>query len=128
MTSIRVNTKCKQYKKEDQMTKKSINTILEKLAHKIIAEGKEINSIYNNDSIVYDRINDSIFIYKAHGINNAQFRIIYGFEMNNGNPVLYLIDYVNKKKNDKQYITEVNSKFRATRLSDMVYSEICCFA
>lgn len=128
MTSIRVNTKCKQYKKEDQMTKKSINMILERLANKILSEGKDINSIYNNDSIVYDRINDSIFVYKAHGVNNTQFRIVYGFEMNNGNPVLYMIDYVNKKKNDKQYISEVNTKFRSTRISDMVYSEIACFA
>ena len=110
------------------MTKKSINMILERLVNKILSEGKDINSIYNNDSIVYDRINDSIFVYKAHGVNNAQFRIVYGFEMNNGNPVLYMIDYVNKKKNDKQYISEVNSKFRSARLSDMVYSEIACFA
>lgn len=127
MTIIKVNTKCKQYKKEDQMTKKSINMILEKLAYKIIAERKDINSIYNNDSIVYDRINDSIFIYKAHGANNIQLRIIYGFEMNNGDYILYLIDYVNKKKNDKQYIAEANNRFRATKISDLAYSEIVCF-
>ena len=126
MVSIRINTKCKQYKKEDQMTKKSINIILERLAHKILSEGKDINSIYNNDSIIYDRINDNIFVHKAHGVNNTQFRIVYGFEINNGNPVIYLIDYTNKKKNNHHYISEANTKFRSVRLSDMSYIEIAC--
>ena len=91
MIIIKINTKCKLYKKEDQMTKKSINIILKKLVYKIIAERKDINSIYNNDSIIYDRINDNIFIYKAHGVNNLQFRIIYGFEINNNNKVIIIL-------------------------------------
>lgn len=126
MISIKINDKCKQYKKEDQMTKKSINMILERLAQKILSEGKDINSIYNRENIIYDRINDSIFLYKAHGINNTQFRIVYGFEINNGNPVIYLIDYTNKKKNNHRYIFEANTKFKNARLSDMSYSEIAC--
>ena len=127
MVTIKINDKCKQYKKEDQMTKKSINMILERLAQKILSEGKDINSIYNKENIIYDRINDSIFLYKAHGINNAQFRIVYGFEIDNGIPVIYLIDYTNKKKNNHRYISEANTKFGSIRLSDMTYSEINCF-
>ena len=126
MIIIKINTKCKLYKKEDQMTKKSINIILKKLVYKIIAERKDINSIYNNDSIIYDRINDNIFIYKAHGVNNLQFRIIYGFEINNNNYILYLIDYIIKNKNNKQYINEANNKFRATKISDLTYNELVC--
>ena len=110
------------------MTKKSINIILEKLALKILSVDKDINSIYNNDNIIYDRINNDIFVYKAHGVNNTQFRIVYGFEINNGNPVIYLIDYVNKKKNNHHYISEANTKFKNVRLSDMTYSEIACIA
>ena len=126
MVSIKINTKCKQYKKEDQMTKKSINIILKRLINKILSEGKDINSIYNNRSIIYDRINDDILMYKAHGVNNAQFRIVYGIEINNENIILYMIDYVNKKKNNKEYLSELNSKFRNLTLSDMTYNEIAC--
>jgi tagaturonate reductase len=45
MVSIKINTKCKQYKKEDQMTKKSINMILERLANKIIELKPNKNSV-----------------------------------------------------------------------------------
>lgn len=128
MVSIKINTKCRQYKKEDQITKKSINMILEKLAYKILSEGKDINSIYNNRSIIYDRINDNILMHKAHGVNNTQLRIVYGVEINNGNAILYMIDYINKKKNNKQYLSEFNARFKNSTLSDMTYMDIACLA
>ena len=37
-----------------------------------------------------------------------------------------IIDYVNKKKNNKEYLSELNSKFRNLTLSDMTYNEIAC--
>ena len=38
-----------------------------------------------------------------------------------------MIDYVNKKKNNKQYISEVNEKFKNIKLSDMDYSVITIY-
>ena len=126
MNEIKVNTKCKQYKKEDKTTQKAINALLERLLMKINAEGKDVNGIYNNDSIIYDRINKSFFLYKAHGANNTQLRIVYAFERKGENSILYLIDYVVKKKNDKQYIADMNNKFRTSELTDMAFSNIAC--
>lgn len=124
MCTIKINTKCKQYKKEDKMTQKSINSSLMRLSSKIAAEGGKVQAIFNTDSVVYDRINDQMYIYKAHGVNNIQLRIVYSYEKVNGESVVYLIDYTVKKSNDKQYISDMNRKFKKSRLSDMVFSEV----
>lgn len=66
MTSIMINTKCKQYKKEDKATRKSINELAKKLIQKIDSENcSDINEIFNNDSIVYDRLNNELLFSKA---------------------------------------------------------------
>lgn len=121
---IKINSKCKQYKKENRTVQRSLYKSLEHLVDKIEAEGSDINKIYNNDSIIYDRISDQVFIYKTHGRDNTQLRIVYSFEYKNGTSILYLLDYANKKKNDKEYLAQLNSKFRNVRISDLLFSDL----
>ena len=124
MCTIKINARCKQYKKEDKMTLKSIYSSLQRLSEKISSENSDINRIYNNDNIIYDRINDQIFIYKTHGINNIQLRLVYGYEKKGNESIIYLLDYAVKKKNDKKYIEDMNSRFKSMKLSDMLFCNI----
>lgn len=124
MCAIKINAKCKQYRKEDQLTQRSINSSLARLSLKIAAEGGNVQNIFNTDSVIYDRINDQIYIYKAHGVNNIQLRIVYAYEKINGEPIIYLIDYTIKKSNDKQYISNMNKKFKTTNLSDIIFLDM----
>lgn len=121
---IKINSKCKQYKKENKTMQRSLCKSLEHLVDKIEAEGSNINKIYNNDSIIYDRINDHIFIFKTHGRDNTQLRIVYSFEYKHGDSILYLLDYANKKKNDKEYLSQLNSKYKDVRISDLMFSDL----
>ena len=125
---IKISSKCKQYKKEDKTVQRSLYKSLEHLVDKIEAEGSDINKIYNNDSIIYDRISDQIFIYKTHGRDNTQLRIVYSFEYKNGTSVLYLLDYANKKKNDKEYLVQLNSKFKNIRICDLLFNDLVLVA
>lgn len=124
MCTIKINSRCKQYKKEDKTTLKSIYSSLQRLSEKISSENSDINRIYNNDNIIYDRINDQIFIYKTHGINNIQLRLVYGYEENDNDAIIYLIDYAVKKKNDKRYIEDMNNRFKSMKLSDMLFCDM----
>ncbi len=124
MIKIMVNKKCKQYSKADSTTKRSIDTGLVKLSEKISSCGSNINCIFNTDSIVYDRINSEIFVYKCHGINNTQLRLIYGAKQKGNDLEIYLVDFVNKKGGGKQYINDVNDKFKGCNLSDFSYEDI----
>lgn len=121
---IKISSKCKQYKKENKTAQRSLCKSLEHLVDKIEAEGSNINKIYNNDSIIYDRINDHIFIFKTHGRDNTQLRIVYSFEHIHGDSILYLLDYANKKKNDKEYLSQLNSKFKNVHVSDLMFSDL----
>lgn len=101
MCNLQINSKCRRFKKEDNTVKKSICTSMLKLAEKIASEGGCINRIYNKDSIVYDRINNDLFIYKTHGANNIQLRIVYGYKLIGGEDFLYIVDYAVKKRMTK---------------------------
>lgn len=122
--TIKINSKCKQYKKEDKAVRRALIRSLQQLGNRIEAEGVDINKIYNNDSIIYDRINDHIFIFKTHGADNTQLRIVYSFEYRHGDSVLYLIDYANKKKNDKEYLSQLNSKFKNVSVSELPFCDM----
>lgn len=124
MTKIMVNKKCKQYNKADSATKRSINANMKKLSDKFVSLNKDINSIFNNDSVIYDRINSELFVYKCHGINNTQLRIVYGVKRCNKDMTIYLIDFINKKSNDKEYINSVNMKFKNTGIDDLSFCDM----
>ena len=124
MTKIMVNKKCKQYIKADRATQRSISNNIYKLANMLFAYRGSINSIFNNDSIIYDRINSEIFMYKCHGVNNIQLRILYGVRQDGEDIIIYLIDFVCKTRNNKQYINELNRKFRNLRISDLTFYNI----
>lgn len=127
MTSIMVNTKCKQYKKDDKATRKSINELAKKLIQKIDSENcANVNEIFNNDSIVYDRLNNELFIFKGHGVNNTQIRMVYGYKSEGKDSVLYLVDYTSKKSNNKEYIHDMNKRYKQTKITDMVFVEANC--
>lgn len=125
MTKIMVNKKCKQYNKADLTTKKSIRSNIQKLSDKLLLLDKDVNNIFNNDSVIYDRINSEVFIYKCHGINNTQLRIVYGVKKHGDDIIIYLIDFVNKKSNDKEYINSVNLKFKNIHITDLSFCDIC---
>ncbi|MBQ8540105.1 MAG: hypothetical protein IJ435_01390 [Clostridia bacterium] len=127
MTSIMINTKCKQYKKDDKATRRSINELAEKLIRKINSENcSDINEIFNNDSIVYDRLNNELFIFKGHGVNNTQIRMVYGYKSEGKDSVLYLVDYTSKKSNNKEYIRDMNTRYKQTKIVDMVFVDVNC--
>lgn len=127
MTSIMINTKCKQYKKDDKATRKSINELAEKLIRKIDSENcSDVNDIFNNDAIVYDRLNSELFIFKGHGVNNTQIRMVYGYKSDENGAVLYLVDYTSKKSNNKEYIRDMNARYKQTKLVDMVFVNADC--
>ena len=121
---IKINAKCKQYKKEDKTVQRSLYKALKHLVDKIEAQGSDLNKIYNNDSIIYDRINDQVFIYKTHGKDNTQLRCVYSYENKNGISVLYILDYTNKKRNDKEYLAELNTKYQNIRISDLLFVDM----
>lgn len=97
---------------------------MELLGRKIEAAGSDLSKACNNDSLIYDRINSEINIYKTHCRDNTQMRIVYGFDTEDGESVIYLIDYVNKKKNGKEYIRCMNEKFRNVKLSQLEFTEV----
>lgn len=122
MCKIKVNIRCKQFKKADKSTKKIICKSLIKLYRKIEANGNDVSKIYNNEDITHDRINKELYIYKTHGIDNTQLRLVYSYD--NPQDTIYLVDYVNKKQNNKNYITEMNQIFKNTGISDLDFEEI----
>ncbi len=124
MLHIMINSKCKQYIKADKVTKNSIENCLEKLGQKILSVGKDIKQIYNNDAIIYDKINPELYIYKGHGAGNTQLRLIYGAKKQGSELSIYFIDFINKKSNNKAYITECGNRFKNMRISDFSYNEL----
>lgn len=122
MTTIKINTACKQYYKEDSSTRKNIITNLARLGERIENEGRDINTVFNNPTITYDRINDSIFLYKAHGKDNTQLRLLYSYTSEEN--TVFLIDYCKKKKNDKRYIALFNKKYKHLSPCDMSFTSI----
>lgn len=103
--------------KENSATQRKICTILKKLEEKL-HNYDDINKVFNDDSIVYDRINKEIFIYKSSG--TIQYRFVYGYYEHK----LYLIDYFMKKKNNKKYINELNTKYVNFGINDFEYKEV----
>lgn len=103
--------------KEDTNTQRNICTILKKLEEKL-HNYDDVNKVFNDDSIVYDRINHEIFIYKSSG--NIQYRFVYGYQYSQ----LYLIDYFSKKKNNKKYINELNAKYVNSKVGDFEYKKV----
>lgn len=117
---IMIYTKCKPWKKLDKRDKKSVITNLSKLAAKIESYNCDINRIFNADSITYDRINDSIFICKAHSADNKQLRVVYGIVRKENNDALCMIDFTFKKKNNKEYISEF-AKYKDTKIESLTF-------
>ena len=127
MTTIKIDSKTnRRFTKESATLQRSLKKSLGNLIYKLDSEGNEPNKIYNNESIVYDRINDHIYIFKAHGTNNLQLRIVYGYEKMKKDSTLYFIDYAVKKKNNKKYLAEMNDKFKNTNISDLEFEELEC--
>ena len=121
MAIIMINDKCKQYTKADSITKNSVKKSLEGLSKKLLTVNRDVNNIYNMDSIVYDRINSEMFMYKSHGMNNTQLRIVYSVKQVGADMVIYLVDFFNKKSNDKDYLSLLNHKFRDSHISDFSF-------
>lgn len=120
MTTIKIDSKCnKQFRKEDSNNKKSIKNALASLIYKLQMQGKDLDKIYNNPAIIHDRINDQIYMFKFHGLNKTQFRILYGYEKRNKDSILYFIDYTSKKKNSTEYMEKMNDKFRGISISEL---------
>ena len=118
---VKVYEKCKPFKKADRAMQKCIYERLIRLEDKIVSTGyTDVNLIFSDDSITYDRISDELYIYKTHGRDNQQIRIVYGYDGSN----IYLVDFVNKKANNKQYLSDLGSKFRNMNLCDMNFFEV----
>ena len=123
MCTYMVNTKCKSFKKADKVIKQAIIGSLIRLSERLESNQKEINTIFNNDSIVYDRITDEIFIFKARS-NKIQLRIVYACKLLGSEYTIYLIDYSLKKENNKKYINELNKKYQAVQLKDIKFDKL----
>ena len=109
--------------------KKAMYKALEHLIHMIETAGCNMNLIFNNEKIIYDRINKNMFIFKARGSDNTQLRIVYSFEKKQDNSaVLYILDYANKKHNDKKYLTLFNDKYKNIVLSELFFEEMAVVA
>ena len=118
---VKVYEKCKPFKKADRSMQKCIYERLIRLEDKIVSTGyTDVNLIFSDDSITYDRISKDLFVYKTHGPNNQQIRVVYGYDGSN----IYLVDFVNKKANNKQYLSDLGVKFRNMSLCDMNFFEV----
>ena len=116
---IFVSKKCKDYFKLNKYDQSIVREMLCGLADKISNFNNSINEIFNHDDIIYDRINNEIFIYKAR-YRTVQYRLVYGYI----NKDVYLIDFVTKKKNNKEYINEVNEKYANSSVLGFDYVEV----
>ena len=65
MTTIKINSGCRQFKKENDGMKKAMYKALEHLIHMIETAVCNMNLIFNNEKIIYDRIN-KICLYSKH--------------------------------------------------------------
>lgn len=103
---VYINCKC-DYKKADSIMKKSICDNMSKLNEKLSTLGVvDVNRVFNNDAITYDRVNNQMFIYKGRGYNGIQLRIVYAAVYCNSGIEFYVIDYISKTKNNKDYIRD----------------------
>ncbi len=124
MFRIMVNKKCKTYTKADHATKLSIYACLKKLANKLDEKGDDLKLIFNNDSIIYDRINSEIYVCKDHGFNGIQLRIVFGAIKTRDVFTVYFIDLYYKKQNNKSYIASSNLKYKNTAIADFEFEDM----
>ncbi len=125
---VYINCKC-DYKKADSIMKKSICDNMSKLNEKLSTLGiVDVNQVFNNDAITYDRVNNQMFIYKGRGCNGLQLRIVYAAIYCDSGIEFYVIDYISKTKNNKDYIRDFQKKYRDCRLSTLKFVDAVEYA
>ncbi len=119
-----INSKC-QYKKADSAMKMSLLKNILKLNEKLSTlDVKDMNRLFNLDSVIYDRVNNELFVYKGRGINNQQIRIVYSVVPKDSGFEIYLIEYISKKENNKKYLRYFSEKYARAALGDFTFCEM----
>lgn len=121
---VYINCKC-DYKKADSTMKKSIFDNMVRLNEKLSTlHITDINQVFNNDGITYDRINSQLYLYKGHGCNGIQLRIVYAAIHNDSGIEFYVVDYISKTKNNKDYIKIFHEKYHNCNLSTLQFVDV----
>lgn len=92
----------KDYKKEDQSTKRTIDKGINKLdarLSKYRMQKIKIENIFNDDILIHDIINKKYYVYKCR-VDNVQLRILYTVVEDK----LVIISHYCKKNPTKEYI------------------------
>lgn len=108
-TYYMINSKCKSFSKADDNIKKAVINSLDRLMVKIKASGKPLSQIFNDDTVIYDRISNEFFLLKCR-VDHLQFRIVYSMEKKDSEDICYLVDMRIKKKNTKSYISDLKRR------------------
>lgn len=118
---VYVNCRC-DFKKADSTIRKSICHSMSRLNEKLSAlDVTDVNQIFNNDAIAYDRVNSQMFIYKGRGYNGIQLRIVYAAIHSGTDIEFYVVDYISKTKNNKDYIRNFHEKYHKCNLSNLKF-------
>lgn len=86
-------------------------------------QGVEFCKIFNDERVKYDKHGDELFTYKCQK-SNIQIRILYCYKVVNNVPVFIVVDYVIKKKNNKQYIRSFD-RYNECTFNDLIKSSLC---
>lgn len=119
-TYYMINSKCKSFSKADDNIKKAVINSLDRLMVKIKASGKPLSQIFNDDTVIYDRISNEFFLLKCR-VDHLQFRIVYSMEKKDSEDICYLVDMRIKKKNTKSYISDLNDKYKECHIASMSF-------
>lgn len=97
----------KDYFKESHEVQTAITCAVVSLYERITIYEKQniaFARIFNDDRVKYDKHGD-FYTFKFQK-SNLQLRILYAYIIINGIPVIIVVDFVIKKKNNKNYIKQ----------------------
>ena len=117
----------KKIKKESMDFQRNFIQSITELGRKIISKyeinGENFNNIFNDNSIKYDKHGNDFWVYKSHGKNNSQMRILYSCIQDSEYTYIFVIDYMEKRKGNmgrcvKDHIQKF-SKYNTMKLEEL---------
>lgn len=126
MNEVKIIKVCaNKFNKENNELKNNINNSLESLAKKINQyhnNGIDFIHIFNDNAVKYDK-HGEFFTYKYHGKNNCQLRVLYACIQDNNITYIFLIDYMEKRRNEKRRGSKdhvsIFAKYENVKLTDL---------
>ena len=100
----------KDYFKESHEVQNAISTAISNLYERICmyeAQNISFGRIFNDDRVKYDK-HGQFYTFKFQH-SNLQLRILYAYLLVDCKPVIIVVDFVIKKKNNKNYIKRFES-------------------